>query len=102
MIRQVAVQPSFNENEFEEAKKKREVLAGMVVKDFQDAYARRMASIRRLPIRLSRTCTKRTPLSTRISTFRCPTDVVVFNVPVDLKKLMTAGEGKEVFSISAR
>ena len=39
------MQPSFNENEFEEAKKKREVLAGMVVKDFQDAYARRMASI---------------------------------------------------------
>ena len=44
MIRQVAVQPSFNENEFEEAKKKREVLAGMVVKDFQDAYARLTAA----------------------------------------------------------
>ena len=43
LIRQVAVQPSFDQNEFTGVKK--EVLVGMLVKDFQEAYARRMSAV---------------------------------------------------------
>ena len=43
MIRQVAVQPSFDEATYKSASK--EMLAGMVVKDFQDAYMRRIGSV---------------------------------------------------------
>ncbi|WP_418421219.1 SEC-C metal-binding domain-containing protein, partial [Alistipes indistinctus] len=43
MIRQVAVQPSFDEATYKSASK--EMLTGMVVKDFQDAYMRRIGSV---------------------------------------------------------
>ena len=96
MIRQVAVQPSFNENEFEEAKKKREVLAGMVVKDFQDAYARRMASIAATTYPVIKNVYEKNAAQYENIYVPVSDGRRVFNVPVDLKKAYDS-EGKEVF-----
>ena len=96
MIRQVAVQPSFNENEFEEAKKKREVLAGMVVNDFQDAYARRMASIAATTYPVIKNVYEKNAAQYENIYVPVSDGRRVFNVPVDLKKAYDS-EGKEVF-----
>ena len=96
LIRQVAVQPSFNEEAFENAKKKREILTGMLAKDFQDAYVRRMSAIASITYPVIKNVYEQN--SSRYENIYVPVSdgKRVFNVPVNLKKAYES-EGKEVF-----
>ena len=96
LIRQVAVQPSFTEDEFENAKKKREILTGMLAKDFQDAYIRRMSAIASITYPVIKNVYEQN--GSRYENIFVPVSdgKRVFNVPVNLKKAYES-EGKEVF-----
>ena len=96
LIRQVAVQPSFNEEAFENAKKKREILTGMLAKDFQDAYVRRMSAIASITYPVIKNVYVQN--GSRYENIYIPVSdgKRVFNVPVNLKKAYES-EGKEVF-----
>ena len=96
LIRQVAVQPSFTEEAFENAKKKREILTGMLAKDFQDAYIRRMSSIASITYPVIKNVYEQN--GSRYENIYVPVSdgKRVFNVPVNLKKAYES-EGKEVF-----
>ena len=96
LIRQVAVQPSFNEEAFENAKKKREILTGMLAKDFQDAYVRRMSAIASITYPVIKNVYEQN--GSRYENIYVPVSdgKRVFNVPVNLKKAYES-EGKEVF-----
>ncbi len=96
LIRQVAVQPSFTEEAFENAKKKREILTGMLAKDFQDAYIRRMSSIAAITYPVIKNVYEQN--GSRYENIYVPVSdgKRVFNVPVNLKKAYES-EGKEVF-----
>ncbi len=96
LIRQVAVQPSFTEDEFENAKKKREILTGMLAKDFQDAYVRRMSAIASITYPVIKNVYEQN--GSRYENIFVPVSdgKRVFNVPVNLKKAYES-EGKEVF-----
>ena len=96
LIRQVAVQPSFTEEAFENAKKKREILTGMLAKDFQDAYIRRMSSIAAITYPVIKNVYEQN--GSRYENIYVPVSdgKRVFNVPVNLKKAYESA-GKEVF-----
>ena len=96
LIRQVAVQPSFDENEYEEVSKKKEMLIGMVVKDLQDAYLRRLNAVAATANPVIRNVYEQHAEQYENIYVPVSDGRRVFNIPVNLKKAYDT-QSKEVF-----
>ncbi len=94
LIRQVAVQPSFGATEFEKAKK--EELVEWVVKDFQEAYARRMNAVAATAEPVIRNVFEQHAAQYENIYVPVSDGRRVFNIPVNLQKAYDS-QCKEIF-----
>jgi len=94
MIRQVAVQPSFDEPAYKASSK--ETLIGMVVKDFQDAYNRRMNSVASTAYPVIKKVYEEQAAQFENVYVPISDGIRGYNVPVNLKKAYES-QCKEIF-----
>lgn len=94
MIRQVAIEPSFSESEYKSANKT--TLTGMVVKDFQDTYTRRINSVANTAYPVIKNVYEQRGGEFENIYIPITDGIKGFNVPVDLKKAYET-QCKEVF-----
>ena len=94
LMRQVAVQPSFDEAAFDSANK--ETLIGMVVRDLQEAYQRKLTAVATTAYPVLKNVYEQQGNQYENIYVPLTDGIRGYNVPVDLKKAYET-EGKEIF-----